>query len=42
VIAAHGLVMAGSEQTRQVVEGLGRRSDRDIRKLADHWLRILP
>jgi hypothetical protein len=42
VIAAHGLVMAHRENARATIEALGRREDPHIRKLANHWLALLP
>jgi hypothetical protein len=42
VIAAHGLVMARSVQARAAVEALRRRGDTAVKKLADHWLKLLP
>lgn len=42
VIAAHGLVMARSELARTAVEALRQRSDPHVKKLAKHWLALLP
>lgn len=42
VIAANGLVMTGSESARPAVEALRRRSNPDIKEIADHWLHLLP
>lgn len=41
VIAAHGLVMAGSPKAREAAEALRTRDDRHVRKLAEHWLSLL-
>jgi hypothetical protein len=42
VIAAHGLVMARSELARSAAEALLQRRDPHVRKLAKHWLALLP
>jgi hypothetical protein len=42
VIAAHGLVMARSELARSAAEALRQRGDPHVRKLAKHWLALLP
>jgi HEAT repeat protein len=42
VIAAHGLVMARSQLARTAAEALGQRRDPHVKKLAKHWLALLP
>ena len=42
VIAAHGLVMARSARARTAVAALGQRGDPHVKKLAKHWLALLP
>jgi hypothetical protein len=42
VIAAQGLVMMRPSATRPVIEALRRRTDPDVVRLAEHWLRHLP
>jgi HEAT repeat protein len=42
VIAAHGLVMTRSQLARTAAEALGQRGDPHVKKLAKHWLALLP
>ena len=42
VIAAQGLVMARSQLARTAAEALGQRHDPHVKKLAKHWLALLP
>jgi hypothetical protein len=42
VIAVQGLVMARSQLARTAAEALGQRHDPHVKKLAKHWLALLP